>query len=153
MEKKVKAEQANIAKKESDIEEVKQVLDKMNPKERNIIQGAFVAMEQRMFSGPLPSPEDFKAYGEAMQDAPQRILNMAEKQSEHRMIMERKLLNRSTTESVLGQIIGFLIAILFLGAAVWLGMSDHDVLAGAIVTAISSLIIVFVLKKNPKDKD
>ena len=153
MEKKVKAEQANIAKKESDIEEVKQVLDKINPEERNIIQGAFVAMEQRMFSGPLPSPEAFKAYGEAMQDAPQRILNMAEKQSEHRMIMERKLLNRATTESVLGQIIGFLIAILFLGAAVWLGMNDHDVLAGTIVAAISSLIIVFVLKRNPKDKE
>lgn len=153
MEKKVKAGQGNIAAKESGVEEVNQVLDKMSPEERNIIRGAFVAMEQRMFSGPLPSPEDFKAYGEAMKDAPQRILKMAEEQSEHRMRMEKKLLNRSTTESVLGQVIGFLISILFLSAAVWLGMNDHDVLAGTIVAAISSLIIVFVLKRNPKDKE
>lgn len=153
MEKKVNEGQGNVTVKEGGAEKVQQVLEKMSPEERNIIRGALVAMEQRMFSGPLPSPEDFNAYGKVVKDAPQRILKMAEEQSKHRMCMEKKLINRSTAESVMGQIIGFLIAILFLGAALWLGMNDHDVLAGAIVAAISSLIIVFVLKRNPKEKE
>lgn len=153
MDKKVSAVQGDVTVKESGAEKVQQVLEKMSPEERDVIRGAFVALEQRMFSGPLPSPEDFNAYGKVVKDAPQRILKMAEEQSKHRMDMEKKLLNRSTAESVMGQIIGFLIAILFLGAALWLGLNGHDVLAGAIVAAISSLIIVFVLKKSPKDKE
>lgn len=153
MEKKVNAGNENVTVKESCADKVQQVLEKMSPEDRNIIRGAFVSMEQRTFRGPLPSPEDFNAYGNVVKDAPQRILKMAEEQSKHRMSMEKKLLNRSTAESVIGQIIGFLIAILFLGAALWLGINDHDVLAGTIVAAISSLIIVFVLKRNPKDKE
>ena len=42
--------------------------------------------------------------------------------------------------------------VIFLGAAIWLAMEGHDWLAGGIIAAISSLIAVFVLKKERKDQ-
>ena len=115
-------------------------------------QQHLVAVEQTSFSGPLPAPADFNAYGNTLPDAPERIMKMAEAQSEHRMYMEKKVLKYSTMESITGQVIGFLIAVIFLGAAVGLAMDGHDWLAGGIIAAISSLIAVFVLKKERKDQ-
>lgn len=79
-------------------------------------------------------------------------MKMAEAQSEHRIDMEKKVLKYSTMESITGQVIGFLIAVIFLGAAVGLAMKGHDWLAGGIIAAISSLIAIFVLKKERKDQ-
>ena len=113
-----------------------------------------IAASQRTFSGPLPSPDDFDAYGRTLPDAPERILKMAENQSSHRINIENKMLKMASRESILGQIIGFLIAIIFLGAAIWLAIEGHDALAGTIIVALSSLIAIFVIKKSPqKEKE
>lgn len=51
------------------------------PNSGTIIVKAFMAMEsERTFRGPLPAPEDFKAYGEMIPNAPERILSMTEQQ-------------------------------------------------------------------------
>ena len=34
---------------------------------------------EHSFRGPLPAPEDFKAYGDVIPDAPERILSMMER--------------------------------------------------------------------------
>ena len=70
---------------------------------------------------------------------------MAENQSSHRINIENKMLKMASRESILGQIIGFLIAIIFLGAAIWLAIEGHDALAGTIIVALSSLIAIFVI--------
>lgn len=45
------------------------------PNSGTIIVKAFMAMEsERTFRSPLPAPEDFKAYGEMIPNAPERIL-------------------------------------------------------------------------------
>lgn len=45
------------------------------PNSGTIIVKAFMAMEsERTFRGPLPAPEDFKAYGEMIPNATERIL-------------------------------------------------------------------------------
>ena len=46
---------------------------------------------ERTFQGPLPAPEDFKAYGEVINNAPERILAMTEKQVNHRIQTEDTL--------------------------------------------------------------
>lgn len=50
-------------------------------------------VERKTFSGPLPAPEDFKAYQDVMADAPERILTMAEKQMAHRFECEKKIID------------------------------------------------------------
>ncbi len=43
-----------------------------------------VAISTKYSSGPLPTPEDFAAYGEVLENAPERILTMAEKSADAR---------------------------------------------------------------------
>jgi general stress protein CsbA len=54
-------------------------------------------------------------------------------------------------ESRCGQWMGFIIVLVFIIAAAFLGYFGHDKLAGLIIIAVVSLAIIFVLKKNPKE--
>lgn len=56
-------------------------------------------------SGPLPDPFSFRAYAEVLPDAPERIMQMAEKEQEHRHEMERKIVDTDRIGYFLGQLI------------------------------------------------
>ena len=127
--------------------------DKSSINKRNNAKGAIIATSHHTYSGPLPSPEDFAAYGHTVPDAPERILIMAEKQSEHRKSIEKKVLKFAIIKSIVGQIIGFVLALVFLAAAIWLAREGHEKLSITIIVALSSLIAIFVLKKSPKNKN
>lgn len=129
--------------------DVSEVLSEIEPEKREIIAGAMVAMES--YSGPLPSPEDFKAYKDVLDSAPERILAMAERQQEHRMAVEKRLLDIDARESHRGQVTGAVLVVLCVGAAVLLGLTGHDWLAGAVVAITAAVATIFVLHKEPKE--
>ena len=71
---------------QEDITDINKVLENLEPDQRSKIVSAFMALEtEHSFRGPLPAPEDFKAYGEVIPDAPERILCLMEQQVEHRI--------------------------------------------------------------------
>lgn len=74
--------------------DVNKVLESIEPAQREILMGAMYALESRStYSGPLPAPEDFKAYKEVLADAPERIIAMAERQQKHRIDLENKIVD------------------------------------------------------------
>ena len=117
------------------------------------INGTIIAASHRSYSGPLPSPDDFAAYGNTLPNAPERIIRMTEIQGEHRRNIENKVLKYAFIESMTGQIIGFILALVFLGAAIWLAIENHESLAVTIIIALSSVIAIFVIKKMPKKEN
>ena len=48
---------------------------------------------------------------------------------------------------------GFILALIFIAVAFFLGYKGHDWLAGIIIVSLISIAIVFVLKKNPKESN
>lgn len=46
------------------------------------INGTIITASHRSYSGPLPSPDDFAAYGNTLPNAPERIIRMTEIQGE-----------------------------------------------------------------------
>ncbi|MDE6052372.1 MAG: DUF2335 domain-containing protein [Lachnospiraceae bacterium] len=56
------------------------------------------------FSGPLPPPNIIKGYEDILPGSAERILAMAEKQSEHRQFMERKMIATESRDGFLGVI-------------------------------------------------
>lgn len=52
--------------------------------EEEIEQKVISVVAQSVFSGPLPPPEQFKAYQDVLPDAPDRILRLAENEQEIR---------------------------------------------------------------------
>ena len=109
-------------------------------------------VERKTFSGPLPAPEDFKAYQDVMADAPERILTMAEKQMAHRFECEKKIIDSRIRESRIGQIMAFIIAIFSIGIVCFLGYKGHDWLAGSITAIIVGLASIFLFKKSKEEK-
>lgn len=67
------------------------VLEKLPKEDRETVVSAFYAME-RTYSGPLPAPEDFALYEKTLQGSASKILQMTEKQMEHRIATETKII-------------------------------------------------------------
>lgn len=132
--------------------DVDKVLASIDPDKRNVIVSAMVEMRQT-FSGPLPRPADFKAYKEVLSNAPERILLMAEKQQQHRIDSEERIIKADIRESIFGQVFAVLLVVLFLAVAVYLGINGHDWLAGIVATLSATISTIFYLKSTPSNKD
>lgn len=137
-----------------DIIDINKVLETLEPEKRSKIVSAFMALEtEHSFRGPLPAPEDFKAYGEVIPDAPERILCLMEQQVEHRISTERNIVTSGLKESRRGQWMGYSIVVILIGLSTLLAFYGHDVTAGIMITAAIGLAVVFVLKQNPHEKE
>ena len=55
-----------------------------------------------------------------------------------------------TIDNLLGMVMGIIVVVLCLFIAYWLGLNNHDWLAGVFLTVAISFATIFVLKKLPK---
>lgn len=124
------------------------------PNSGTIIVKAFMAMEsERTFRGPLPAPEDFKAYGEMIPNAPERILSMTEQQVLHRIHTEESIVKSGLVESRRGQWMDYSIVLILIGISTLLVSYGHDWVAETMMTAAIGLSVIFVLRQNPREKE
>lgn len=132
-------------------EDVNKVLEQLTEEQRRVLMGTMVAMEQRMYSGPLPPAEEIEAYERVCPGSADRIIKMTEKSLDHRISNEKLIVSEETKQSGRGQILGFILAIFFGVIALVLALTGHEILAGIIAgTDIVSLAIIFVLNKVPE---
>ena len=99
-------------------------------------------VEAASSSGPLPPPAMYSEYERALPGSAERILAMAEKEQDHRIKWEGIALNTSAREAKLGQWLGFAIAVACIGAAIFLAVSGHDVVAGIIALGAGAVGLV-----------
>ena len=97
------------------------------------------------FSGPLPPPAVLQGYEDIVPGAANRILEMAERQSEHRQQLEKTVVNGESRMSILGLVAGFVLSTMVIGGGIYLIASGHD-FAGAALIGINlvGLATVFV---------
>lgn len=97
------------------------------------------------YQGPLPPPELFAQYEQILPGAADRILSMAERQSQHRQTKELKQVNAESRDSLLGIISAFIISIITIISGVYVIMNGHAV-SGTILgtTGLVSLVSVFI---------
>lgn len=124
------------------------------PKRKEVL----ITSEQH-FQGPVPPPSLLAGYDEIVPGAADRIISMTEKQLEHRLNIENKVIESKIKDSKLGMILGFFVATFVIavgGMAIYMG---KDLLgASAIITVIAGLVGTFVYatnsnKKEREDKD
>ena len=76
----------------------------------------------------------------------ERILTMTEKQAEHRQKLEGVVITSNARHATIGQVLAFIIAIVFGSFAFVLGLTGHElsasVLGGADLTALATVFIV-----------
>jgi uncharacterized membrane protein len=110
------------------------------------------------FSGPFPPPEILQGFEDVVPGAAREILNMTLSQSRHRQECEKLVITHQQTQSRRGQIFGFILVILAVGTAAYLGKTGHDAVAGVIGgSTVIGVASIFALgrtfqKKNLDDK-
>ncbi len=80
------------------------------------------------FSGPIPPPAILEGYEKIVPGAAERIIKMAENQSEHRQGLERTVIGSDARNSTMGVIFGFIIGLVGLGAGAYLVKINHPVI-------------------------
>lgn len=101
--------------------------------------------EARYFSGPLPSPELLADYEALVPGCAELIITQFVKQGEHRMDLERKVIESDIRRSNWGLGAGFALALVTLTGAFYITLQGYPVQGiSAIVVAIGSLTAVFV---------
>lgn len=130
------------------------VLESLPEDKRDVIMSAMYAIEQKSYSGPLPAPEDFAEYEKILPGSTDRILKMAEKQVDHRISSDNKIIDNTYRQSGRGQILGAILVVMFGVIILIFGLTGHDSLAKYIgVTTVIGLAVVFVLNKIPLQND
>jgi len=106
------------------------------------------------FSGPLPPPEVLAKYNEVYPGLAERIMVMAETQSQHRQRMETRVINARTRNETLGQVFAFFLSLVFGGGSIWLihlGKSLEGV--GSLITVIAALAGVFIYGRRRQERE
>lgn len=115
-----------------------------------------VAQQVQSWQGPIPRPEDLQKYRDVDPGLPDRILAMAErtldlteKQTDHRIEMERRSILGMNFRANVGLWLGFILAVVVLGGSGWLIDRGHDA-AGTTVASIDlvGLVGVFVYGRH-----
>ncbi|MCG8700175.1 MAG: DUF2335 domain-containing protein [Bacteroidales bacterium] len=108
------------------------------------------------FRGPLPPPKLLGDYNKVVSDGAERIMKMAENQSRHRIELEKLAIKEELSQSKIGQLFGFILAIIGMAIAFVLAILGHDTVAGIFgTTTIIGLVTIFVIgkKKQKEDQD
>ncbi len=102
-----------------------------NPQVRN--PAPQVKLQQlEITTGPIPSPAVLQQYNQVIPNAAERIIQMAEKQSDHRIDLERKVIDSNIAKSYLGMILAAIIAIYGLYIAKEIAVNGNPWAAGII---------------------
>ena len=120
------------------------------PESKEELEKFLIAIYQE-FAGPIPPPSMMKQYEETLPGSADRILKMAENQSEHRQWMEKKELSFANREVHIGQMLGFFIGAIAIVTGVYAALNGAPIPGGFIGTAgVVGLVSVFVIGSNRK---
>lgn len=119
------------------------------------------------YQGPIPPPDILRGFNDLVPGAAERLIKLAEDESMHRRDLEAKTLQANIENQqsqnaldiqqskavfrsdMIGQIAGFLVCILCIASATYLGVNNHEWLGGAIAAIpTGALIKAFALNKK-----
>ena len=106
---------------------------------------AVFAGRMESFVGPVPRPDILRGYEELVPGSAGQILAQAQHQTEHRIAIERTVIESDTRRSRMGLQYGFVLSALAIGGGCLLVGLGHDWAGATIATAaVASLAGVFV---------
>lgn len=104
------------------------------------------------FSGPMPHPKHLREYNDILPGAAERIVSMAERNLEHNIDMDRKVIEAEVADRKLGMYLGAgLFGLLIVGAFATLFVTTNPVVPGLFLgTAAIGGVVAFIKGRNGK---
>lgn len=133
--------------------EAPEIIRKLSKTDRTRL-ASYVSSFTSFYSGPLPPPELLSQFNDCIPDGANRIMVMAEKQQEHRILQEDKTISANLKESSRGQVFGFILVILIFLFASYLVVSGNTK-TGAIIMLgdLASVLIAYFKGKASQKTD
>lgn len=140
----------------------RQALEPKNLRQADKPDGANQTMlalsAQQTFVGPIPHPDVLKGYEEISTGFADRIITMAEKQSEHRMKMESEKIHAESRDSSRGVWFAFILGIGSLAAATAIALTGQNAassIGGSLlgITGIGSIAVTFIKSTRISHRD
>lgn len=115
-------------------------------KTNNIVTKVTRIIERQLHFGPLPPSDQLIKYNKIIPNGAERIMKIAEKEQEHKIKTENRLISATVWQIRIGQIFGLIIALTALALGTMCVMNDHDI-AGSVLggAGLTGLVSVFVL--------
>lgn len=106
------------------------------------------------FQGPLPPPVLFKGYEEILPGAAERILQLAEREQEHRQGWEMSVMDAQRSNNRRGQWLGFGIAAMGIVSAVICALLDKPSIAiASLAPVVAGILASFIFRKTSSESD
>lgn len=133
----------------------KVILDAVPESRKKDVKDALTIIREEMYSGPIPPPESLARYEEILPGSADRILKMAEKQQEHRMTLETKVVGSQTVQSKRGQVFGFIIVFLCVAVAIFFAVKLRMTTFAVSFLSVTMVVVVglFLTGRNVMKKD
>ena len=131
-----------------------QSLEKSSNQDKGVADRKNGEVMAASYSGPLPPPAMFEQYNNVVPGAAERILQMAEKQSEHRHDIENRIVRTETRKSVIGLFLAFFIVVLGIGAGAFIVFNGKEI--SGLVAMFGPLAIIasiFVYREKQSKED
>jgi uncharacterized membrane protein len=111
-----------------------------------------MTMMSEQFSGPIAHPRHLREYDEILPGSAERIIQMAERQQQHNIAMESKIVSAQVADQKRGMRYGMAALIIDLAAATGVGIYTGDrVLAGMILgIGLAGVIVAFIKGRHSK---
>ena len=90
-------------------------------------------IESASWLGPLPPPGALRLFEDVVPGSAERILAMAERQADHRIQMERRIIRGDFTQSYLGLAAGFILSTMVILGGIYLISLGHDWAGGGLI--------------------
>ncbi|MGX5854527.1 DUF2335 domain-containing protein [Dyadobacter jiangsuensis] len=124
------------------------------PKEQAARFVAIIERTIKSHQGPLPDPDTLARYDSIIPNGAERIMQMAEKEGDHRRSIDKAVIDKSFSIKFRGQIFGFLIALTTMAIGGWSIHEGHEI-SGSIfgIGGVATLAAVFVTGRLGKKSD
>ena len=127
---------------------------RMQPDRGSNGSSSAVIVHQELTMGPLPPPETLARYNEIIPDGADRLLKLVEHQQEHRIRIESIVVSSQQRQSLTGQILAFIIAVVGLIVCAYMAVHGAEAVAGVLATTlIGSLVYAFINGRQAQRKD
>lgn len=122
--------------------------------EKHEIVREILSTVRHEFAGPLPPPEMLEHYDNIISNGAERIMTMAEAQSQHRRELEKTVIDRDSRNSLLGVIFAFILCMATIIGGTYVIIAGHS-WPGTILgsAGLVGLATVFIYGTNQRKRE
>lgn len=150
-----KLENENLGKVEKQLTDIDpEVFEGISKQKRERIIKSLVVTMHKTHTGPLPDPDTLAQYSTIIPNGAERIMQMAEKQLDHRMNLENKVVSSQMLQSNIGQFLAFFIGIAALTASTICIIKGHEWSGSLIgIGGLTGLVTAFIKGRSNQHKN